>query len=111
MFLIDDYCHAQVFDSVGVRLGVPWQEVTDERAEGFVQLAARFGGNGIENDGRFTRPRYTGKDSDFALRNAQRYVLQVVFSGAAYRYIFLGHSPLLFLTMITQPRALPGQVS
>jgi hypothetical protein len=52
-------------------LGVAWQEVTDERAEGFVQLATRFGGNRIENDGRFTRPGYTGKDGDFALGNAQ----------------------------------------
>ncbi len=48
MFLVDDDCHAQVFDGVGVRLGVAWQEVTDERAEGFVQLAARFGGDGVE---------------------------------------------------------------
>src|SRR5215469_10096885 len=95
MFLVDNNGHAQVFDGVGVWLGVAWQEVADERAEGFVQLAARFGGNGIENDGRFTRPGYTGKDSDFALRNAQRYILQVVFTCAAYRYIFLGHNPLL----------------
>src|SRR5579859_7108966 len=93
MFLVDNNGHAQVFDGVGVWLGVAGQEVTDERAEGFVQLAARFGGNGIENDGRFPRPGYTGKDSDFALRNAQRYILQVVFSCAAYCYIFLRHNP------------------
>src|SRR5262245_43107109 len=91
MFLVDDYRHAQVFDGVGVWLGVAWQEVTDERAEGFVQLAARFGGNGIENDGRFTRPGHTGEDSDFALRNAQRYVLQVIFTGAANLDVFLRH--------------------
>src|SRR5262245_42515490 len=91
MFLVDDYRHAQVFDGVGVWLSVAWQEVTDERAEGFVQLAARFGGNGIENDGRFTRPGHTGKDSDLALRNAQRDVLQVVFTGAANLDVFLGH--------------------
>ena len=91
MFLVDDNCHAQVFDGVGVWLGVAGQEIAGERAEGFVQLAARFGGNGIENDGRFTRPGYTGKDSDFALRNAQRYILQVVFTGAANLDVFLGH--------------------
>src|SRR5215472_6981030 len=94
MFLVDNNGHAQVFDGISVWLGVAWQEVTDERAEGFVQLAARFGSNGVENDGRFTRPGYTGKDSDFALRNAQRDILQVVFTCAAYRYIFLGHNPL-----------------
>src|SRR5579872_5102984 len=105
MFLVDNNGHAQVFDGVGVWLGVAWQEVTDERAEGFVQLAARFGGNGIENDRRFTGPRHTGKDSDFALRNAQRYILQVVFTGAAYRDIFLGHNPLLFLRRRPTPLA------
>src|SRR5205085_10010161 len=91
--------HAQVFDGVGVWLGVAGQEIAGERAEGVVQLAACFGGNSIENDRRFTRPGHTGKDSDFALRNAQRYILQVVFTCAAYRYIFLGHYPLLFLTI------------
>src|SRR5438093_4478258 len=95
MFLVDDNRQAQVFDGVGVWLGVAWQEVADECAEGFVQLAARFGGNGIKDDGRFTRPGHTGKDSDFTLRNAQRYILQVVFTGAAYLDVFLGHNSLL----------------
>jgi hypothetical protein len=36
MFLVDDNRHAQVFDGVGVWLSVAWQEVADERAEGFV---------------------------------------------------------------------------
>ena len=75
--------------------GWAWQEVTDERVEGFVQLASRFGGNGIENDGRFTRPGYTGKESDFALGNAQRDILQVVFTSAANLNIVQGHRVLL----------------
>src|SRR6516164_3307120 len=98
MFLVDNNGHAQVFDGVGVWLGVAWQEVADERAKGFVQLAARFGGNGIENDGRFTRPGYTGKERDFALGNAQRDILQVVFTCAANRDIFLGHNSFIFLS-------------
>src|SRR5436190_22863010 len=91
MFLVDDNRHTQVFDGVGVWLSIPWQEVAHERAKGFVQLAARFGGNRIKDDGRFPRAGHTGKDSDFALRNAQRYILQVVFTGAANLDVFLGH--------------------
>src|SRR6516164_2563912 len=98
MFLIDNNGHAQVFDSVGVRLSIAGQKVTHERAEGFVQLAARFGGNGIENDGRFSRPGYTGEDRDLALGDAQRYILQVVLTCTAYRYILLAHNPLQLLS-------------
>ena len=37
--LIDDHGHAQVLDRVRLRLGVARQEVADEQAEVFVQLA------------------------------------------------------------------------
>ena len=50
VFLVDDDSHAQVFDGVGVRLGVAGQEIADEGAKGFVELAARFGGDRIEDD-------------------------------------------------------------
>jgi len=80
---------------VGVWLSVPWQEVAHEGAEGLVELAPRFRCHSVKHDGRFTRPGHTGKDSDFALRNAQRYILQVVFTGAAYLDVFLGHNSLL----------------
>src|SRR5579859_6884641 len=95
MFLIDDDCHAQVFDGVGFGLGVAWQEVADERAESVIQLAAGFSGNGIENDRGLAGPGYPGEDRDFAFGNTQRDILQVVFAGTTYSYIFLGHNPLL----------------
>src|SRR5690349_11424091 len=94
MSLVYDDGHAEIFDGIGFRLGVARQEVTDERAEGLVQLAARFRGNCIENDGRFSRPRYPGEERDFALRNAQGYVLQVVLSRATDFDIFLGQDSL-----------------
>src|SRR5690348_11955699 len=100
MFLVDNNGHAQVFDGISVWLGVAWQEVTDERAEGFVQLAARVGGNSIGNDGRFTRPGYTGNDSEFALRNAQRDILQVVLAGATNLDIFLNHADVCPLRIV-----------
>ena len=93
-FLVHDDRHAQVLDGIGVRLGVARQEGADEHAEVLVHLALRFGGDGIEDDGRFAGTGDAGEDSDLAFGDAQRDVLQVVLAGAADLDIFLGHHPL-----------------
>src|SRR5215208_3248958 len=104
MFLVDDNRHAQVFDGVGIWLGVAWQEVAHKGAEGLVELAPRFRRHSVKHDGGFPRAGHTSKDSDFALRNAQRYILQVVFTGAAYLDVFLGHNSLLACYIIWSAR-------
>ena len=53
--------------------------------------SSRFGGKGIKDDRRFAGPGHTGEDGDFAFRNAQRYILQVVFTSTSDFNIFLGH--------------------
>ena len=82
-FLVDDNRHAKIFDRVCIRLRNTRQKVADEHAEVFVQQTLGFGGDGIENDRRFAGTGYTGKDGDFALGNAQGYVLKIVFPGPA----------------------------
>src|SRR5262249_32997271 len=84
-----------MIDGVSFGLGVAWQEVLDERAKGFVELASGFGGDGIEDNGRFAGTGYTGEDGDLALGDAQRDIFQVVFTSAANLNIFLRHRLLL----------------
>ena len=87
--LIHDDGHAQVLDGVRIGLGIARQEVADEQAEVFVQLSLRFGGDGVEHDGRFARTGYARKDRDLAFGNAQRDVLQIVLACAANLDVFL----------------------
>jgi hypothetical protein len=89
--LVNDNRHAQIFDGVSIRLGIPGQKGANEGTEGVVQLATRFGGQGIKYDRRFARARHTCKDRNFAFGNAQRYILKVVFAGTSDFDIFLGH--------------------
>src|SRR5215469_8290000 len=84
-----------MIDGVGFGLGVARQEVLDERAKGFVDLASSFGGDGIENDGRFAGTGDTGEDGDLVLGDTQRDILQVVFTSAANLNIVQGHRVLL----------------
>src|SRR6266700_1554772 len=93
--LVHDNRHAQVLDGVGLRMGISWQEVLHERTEGFIELASGFSGDGAEHYGRFARTRYDCEDGDLPLGDAQRDILQVVFTSAAYLNIFLEHRFLL----------------
>src|SRR5579859_1345905 len=95
--LVHDNRHAQVLNGVGLRLGIAWQKVLHERTEGFIELTSGFGGDGVEHDGRFARARYAGEDGDLPLGDAQRDILQIVFTSAADLNIFLGHRVLLLL--------------
>src|SRR5690349_19435014 len=89
------------------------QEVLHERAERFIELAAGFGGDGIEDYGRFAGTGYAGEDGNLALGDVERDVFQVVFTSAANLnifLIFLGHRSLL-LPLDWYSNATPDRLS
>ena len=69
--LVHDNRHAQVLDGVGFGLGVAGQEVLHERAEGFIELASSFSGDGVEDNRRLAGTGYACEDGDFSLGYAQ----------------------------------------
>ncbi len=68
--LIDDNRHAEVLDGVGFGLGVARQEVLDEGAERFIELASGFSGDGVEDDGGFAGTGDACEDGDLVLGDA-----------------------------------------
>jgi hypothetical protein len=58
-------------------------EALHEEGEGLVQLALRFGCDGVEDQRRFPGAGHTGKHRDLLLGNVERDVLEVVLARAA----------------------------
>src|SRR6266581_5807066 len=100
-FLINNHCHAQVLNRIGVWLRIARQQVTNEHAKILKQQPLCFVGNGVKHHGGLPRTRYTGKNGDFALGQPKLDILEVVLAGATNLDIFLNHADLCSLRIFS----------
>jgi hypothetical protein len=77
-FLVDDDGGAEVVDGFDVGFVVGGEPVADEGGVGLVELALRFGGDGVEDDGGLAGAGHAGEDDQAVLGDAQGDVLEVV---------------------------------
>src|SRR5438045_2695389 len=72
------------------------QPVSDEGAEGFVELALGFSGDGVEHQRRFPRTGHARKDGEFLFGNLYGDTLKIMLTGAAHANhiitLLAGHS-------------------
>src|SRR5258707_9112193 len=98
-----------MFDRIGIGLGIARQKVTDERAEGIVELAPGLAGDRIEDDRGFAGAGYAGKNGDFTLGDTQRHIFQIVFAGTTDLDILLGPAALPSIHLTPYPSPAPGR--